>query len=120
MRHPWPERKLELAIPVMSSIDKEDRPSVRASKSKECGYTGLSILHQLHPLYGFNVITDLVFDAMHNIPLNVANHHLQYYFNEGILSCQEVNRKLKKVQWTAGIYNVCVFYKCVNMYNPLH
>ena len=99
---------------MLSNIDKEDQP--KNVVTQDYNY----ILHQLHPLYGFNVITDLVFDAMHNIPLNVANHHLQYYFNEGILSCQEVNRKLKKVQWTAGIYNVCVFYKCVNMYNPLH
>jgi len=86
----------------MINIDSEERPTHRVNKSKRTGFTGLSILHQLHPLYGFNVIQDLVFDAMHNIPLNVASHHLHYYFNEEILSQQAVDRRLKRVQWTAG------------------
>jgi len=86
----------------MINIDSEERPTHRVNKSKRTGFTGFSILHQLHPLYGFNVIQDLVFDAMHNIPLNVASHHLHYYFNEEILSQQAVDRRLKRVQWTAG------------------
>ena len=88
----------------MKEIDQEERPSIRANRSKETGFTGLSILHQLNSLYGFNVMQDLVFDAMHNIPLNVASHHLHYYFNEGILKKQDVDKNLKKVPWTAGIY----------------
>ena len=58
----------------MKQVDIEERPSVRANKSKESGFTGLSILHQLHAIYRFDVILDLVLDAMHNIPLNVASH----------------------------------------------
>jgi len=106
VRHPWPARELELSLPMMNSIEVEERPTVRANKSKESGLTGLSILHQLNPLYGFNIIRDLVFDAMHNIPLNVANHHLHYYFDEGILSWRDVNNRLKNVQWTAGMLTV--------------
>jgi len=53
-------------------------------------------------LYGFNVTLDLVFDAMHNIPLNVASHHLHYYFNEGILTKQAVDKEFKIIPWTAG------------------
>ena len=52
------------------------RRIVQSNKSKQTGFTDISILHQLNPLYNFNVIQDLVFDAMHNIPLNVASHHL--------------------------------------------
>ena len=103
-RYPWQERELESSLPVMKQVDMEERPSVRANKSKESGFTGLSILHQLHAIYGFDVTLDLVFDAMHNIPLNVASHHLHYYFNEGILSKQDVDKKLKKIPWTAGYY----------------
>ena len=66
----------------MKEIDQEEGPSVRANKSKETGFTGLSILHQLNSLYGFNIMQNLVFDAIHNISLNVASHHLHYYFNE--------------------------------------
>ena len=81
-RHAWSARELESSLPVMKEVDEEERPSVRANKSKQTGFTGISILHQLNPLYNFNVIQDLVFDAMHNIPLNLASHHLHYYFNE--------------------------------------
>ena len=64
-------------------------------KSQVTGFTGLSLLHKLHPLYGFNVLHNLVFDTMYIIPLNVASHHLHYYFNEEILSRQDVDRRLK-------------------------
>ena len=94
MRHPWPARELELSLPMMNNFEAEERPFVRANKSKECGFTGLSILHELSPLYGFNIISDLVFVAMHNIPFNVTNNHLHYYFNEGILSCQDVKNAM--------------------------
>ena len=69
----------------MKRVDIEDRSSVRASLAKQCGFTGLSILHRLNCLYGFDVLLDTVYDAMHNIPLNVASHHLHYYLNEGLI-----------------------------------
>ena len=56
----------------MTAIHSEDRPSVRARLSENSGYTGLSILHRLYKLYKFDVFKDLVYDVMHNIPLNVA------------------------------------------------
>ena len=74
----------------MNRVEAEDRASARANLAKKNGFTGLSILHRLHYLYGFNVLRDLVFDAMHNIPLNVASNHLHYYLNEGILSPAEI------------------------------
>ena len=87
----------------MKKIDMEDRSSIRANMAKETGYTGLSILHRLHHLYGFDVLRDTVYDAMHNIPLNVVSHHLHYYFNEMILSPQMVEEKLKAIPWTPGM-----------------
>ena len=47
-RYPWPERTLSSSLKEMKRVDIEDRPSVRASLSKECGFTGLSILHRLN------------------------------------------------------------------------
>jgi len=88
----------------MKKIDMEDWPSIRTSMAKETGYTGLSILHRLHHLYGFDVLHDTVYDAMHNIPLNVASHHLHYYFNEEILLPQVVEERLKAMPWTPGMY----------------
>lgn len=119
-RHAWSARELESSLPMMKEVDEEERPSVRANKSKQTGFTGISILHQLNPLYNFNVMQDLVFDAMHNIPLNVASHHLHYYFNEGILTKQDVDKNLKKVPWTPGSYSYCTIlhiatYMLVNL-----
>lgn len=78
-RHPWPAKNLQLSLLKMKDVELEDRPTIRNNKAKQSGFTGVSILHSLNALYGFDVIKDLVFDAMHNIPLNVASHHLHYY-----------------------------------------
>ena len=66
----------------MLQIEEEGRPTVRSSLARQIAYTGLSILHRLHKLYGFNIILDTVFDMMHNIPLNVVSKHLNCYLNE--------------------------------------
>ena len=73
-RFPVAPRVLEDEIKEMSKIEDEDQTTVQSKLAKQSGYTGLSILHRLHKLYGFNVILDTVFDMIHNIPLNVAHH----------------------------------------------
>ena len=49
-------------VELMCTIGEEERCSVRVNLSKNTGYTGISILHRLHKLYGFDVIQDTVFD----------------------------------------------------------
>ena len=71
-RYPWEERKIEEELDTLKEVDAEDRKSVRARKSKSCGYTGLTILYRLHKLYGFDIFKDLVTDTMHNIPTNIV------------------------------------------------
>ena len=56
-----------------------------ASLAKDAGFTGLSIRHRLHPLRGFNVLLDTVYNAMHNIPLNVVSHHVYRCLDREIL-----------------------------------
>ena len=85
----------------MNDVEDEDRVSVKATLAKETGFTGLSALHRLHKLYGFNVLEDMVFDAMHNIPLNVVKQHLHYYAEQKLLS-KDVELRLNHVPWTAG------------------
>ena len=111
VHHPWPKKTLSSAVPIMKKIDMEDRSSVCATMAKATGYTGLSILHRLNHLYGFNILLDTVYDAMHNIPLNVVSHHLHYYFNEMIISPQVVEEKLKAMPWTPGMHSS--FYKMI-------
>ena len=43
-------------VAKMKEIDAEDRRTVRERLSRDTGYTGLSILHRLNSLYGFDEI----------------------------------------------------------------
>ena len=101
-RHPWPKRELRSCVEQMRSIDAEDRPSKRSDMAKLSGFTGLSILHRLFSLYGFNVLSHLVLDAMHIIPLNVISHHLHHYFDDKIVRMDDVELRLKHMSWTQG------------------
>ena len=86
----------------MTAIDDEDRPSVRARLSRNSGYTGLSILHRLHKLYKFDVFKDLVFDVMHNIPLNVAARQIKKWIDSEAIDKDVVEQRLNSFPWTAG------------------
>ena len=70
--------------------------------AKESGFTGLSALHRLNVLYGFNILTDMVYDAMHNVPINVIRMHLYRYVEENMLPKAEVEPRLDQFPWTAG------------------
>lgn len=102
-RFPVATRVLEDDVQKMSEIEDEDRPTVRSNLAKESDYTGLSILHRLHKLYGLNVISDTVFDMMHNIPLNVINKHINRYLNDDTLSSTAksiLDKRLQAMPWT--------------------
>lgn len=86
---------------LMSEIAEEDR--VRQRLSRDSGYTGLSILHRLSKLYGFDVLKDTVFDLMHNLPLNVVGNLLKELITSGKLDAKVADDRLKKFPWTAGI-----------------
>ena len=81
-----------------------------------CGFTGLSILHRLNALYGFDVLRDLVFDAMHNVPLNVTSHHLHYYFNEGLLTTNDVDRCLAGIYYEKKFLRIAWFWLSEEMF----
>lgn len=87
----------------MLQIEEEDRPTVRSSLARQSGYTGLSILHRLNKLYGFNIILDTVFDMMHNIPLNVVSKHLNCYLNEETFDKSAFDERLKRMPWTSEL-----------------
>ena len=59
-KYPPEKRSLSDSVRDMNDIEDEDRVSVRAKLAKEMGFTGLSPLHRLHKLYGFNVLEDMV------------------------------------------------------------
>ena len=60
---PWEKkRNVDDDVELMCTMGEEERCSVRVNLSKNTGYTGISILHRIHKLYGFDVIQDTVFD----------------------------------------------------------
>ena len=101
-KYPPEKRILSDSVRDMNFVDDEDRVTVRAKKAKETGFTGLSALHRLNKLYGFNVLENMVFDAMHNVPLNVVSQHLHYYAEKSLLPKDKVELRLDHVPWTAG------------------
>ena len=99
-------------VQTMKNIECEDRPTVHATMARESGFTGLSILHRLYAAYGFNILKDLTFDAMHDITLNIIHQHLQRYFEAGILSRNEIDVRLPcshsmDIRYIANISLIC-------------
>ena len=101
-RYPWEKRNVDDDVELMRTIGEEDRCSVQANLSKRTGYTGISVLHRLHKLYGFDVIQDTVFDMMHNLPLNVVRKHIKRVIEEGKVDKNVLEHKLSLMPWTAG------------------
>jgi len=44
----------------------------------------------------------MVYDAMHNVPINVLRMHLHRYIEEKMLPKAEVEKRLDQFPWTAG------------------
>ena len=93
----------------------EERVTVRENLAKECGYTGLSNLHRLWPLYGFCYDKDLVFDEMHTVQLNIVKTALDRLIpdEDHPIDRETVDRRLQEFPWTAGI--VVVLYSGNNI-----
>ena len=45
----------------------------------------------------------MVFDTMHTLVLRVIHHHLQYYTDKGYFKSFDVEERLGKIPWTAGM-----------------
>ena len=98
-RFQWEERNIDEDVQTMVEINGEDRKTVRASKSKSSGYTGLIILYKLRKLYGFDFFKDFVIDLMHNIQTNVIAAQLKHFIDAAI-----TEECLCSFPWTAGTY----------------
>lgn len=101
-RHPYQERLLKEELPVMKSLEQEERPTYFERMSKDSGLLGLSALHRLYPLYRFDVLRDSVFDAMHLLPLKVVKNNIDRWISQGHLNKKDLNANLSKMPWTTG------------------
>ena len=96
-------------IPKMTEVEQEERKTVFENLSREIGFLGVSLLHRLNALYGFVVLQDLVFDAMHLVSLNIVKRRVQYWLSNGILDNEEFGERLKRMPWSKGTVYVACF-----------
>ena len=101
-RFPNEEKSIVNSLEVLQDIEEEERITVKQEKSKNTGYTGLSIFHRLYPLYHFQYDKDFVYDEMHGLPLNVVKRQIQCLLESGNedLNWQVVDERLKSFPWT--------------------
>ena len=69
--------------------------------AKKCRFNGLSKLHQLNSLYGYDTLHYLVFDAVHNIPLSSVKEHLLRVLKT-LAVLRQLESRLLQVTWPAG------------------
>ena len=105
-RFPAPCKDVITSLALLREISEEERITTRENKSRECGYTGLSIMHRLWPLYGFRYDKDLVFDEMHTVQLNIVKEAINRLMadEDNPVDWTEVDRRLELLQWTAGTH----------------
>ena len=101
-RFPVEEKSILDSLEVLQEIEEEERITVKQDKSKNTGYTGLSIFHRLYPLYQFLYDKDFVYDEMHGVPLNVVKRQIQCLLggDHEDINWQEVDQRLERFPWT--------------------
>ena len=122
-RNQWPQRTLSSSLDDMENAEEEERVSVRRQLASDAGFTGKSILHRLHVLYKFDIINDMVFDVMHTILLGNVKRHLDFYKDRGYLQAADIEKRLNKMPWTAGMrfYILTTYILCsVNIAYIMH
>ena len=95
-------------MPKMIEVEQEECRTVFENLSREIGFLGVSLLHRLNTLYGFDVLQDVVFDAMPLISLNIVKRRVQYWLSNGILDKEQFGERLERMAWSKGtVYVVC-------------
>ena len=100
-RYPWPKRNIHDELETLQLIVQEERRTVAQEMAKESGFTGLSVLHRLHALYGFDYRKHCVFDVMHTVVLGVVRNNLNFLLSNQLLDQKILRERLFKVPWTA-------------------
>ena len=100
-RFPWEKRTIESSTEDMFNIDHETRTSVWKSLASAKGFTGTSILHKyLYPLYGFDILKDMVYDIFHTICLNVVKKQLDRILELKLVDQSCIDIQVRNFPWT--------------------
>ena len=100
-KYPWPKRNIDDELEILQRIEDEERKTVAQTMAKNSGFTGLSALHRLHALYGFDYRRDCVFDVMHLVALGVVRNHLSFLLDNELVDQCVLQERLARVPWTA-------------------
>ena len=93
-------------LPLMAEAGQEERIMVALERSKESAFLRVSQLHRLHKLYNFDVLGELVFDAMHIVPLNLLKRRLDHFLSNSLVDHDRLQEALTQMPWTTGVYNL--------------
>ena len=90
-----------MSFDALCEIEEEERSTVRQKRAKECGYTGLSILHRLNALYGFEYDRHMVYDELHGISLNAVKNHIAFLKadEDDPIDWKGVDGQLHRIPW---------------------
>ena len=100
-KYPWPRRNINEDLQGLQAIEDEERKTVAQEMAKEAGFTGLSILHRWHALYGFDYHKHCVFDVMHTVVLGVVKKHLTFLLENNLIDRKTLQDRLSHVPWSA-------------------
>lgn len=77
-KYAWPRHNINEDLQGLQAIKDEERKTVAQEMAKAAGFTGLSILHRLHALSGFDYCKHCIFDVMHTVVFGVVKKHLTF------------------------------------------
>ena len=99
-------------LEVMDEVEKQTSVYAKLKLASKTGYTGLTKLHRLFFLYGFNPFVDLVHDVMHLIPMNGVKKLINRLVENDSVNLKEIQEKIDCFPFTRGIDFVFVFIFC--------
>ena len=84
----------------MYQIEHEDQPTHKKKLFSHSGFTGMSLFYSyLNPLFGFDVLTDFVFDVFHTVPLNVVKNVLEALILNECFDLKKIDQLLSEFPW---------------------
>ena len=97
---PFAKRKLTEEVSIMYQIEHEDQPTHKKKLFSHSRFTGMSLFYSyLNPLYGFDVLTDFVFDVFHTVPLNVVKNVLEALISNECFDLIKFDQLLSEFPW---------------------
>lgn len=87
----------------MKAIENQPSVNTKLKCATNTGYTGLSLLHRLHVLYGFDPLKDLVRDIMHLIPMNCVKKIITRLIDDQLIDIGILQERINSFPFPQGM-----------------